>query len=387
MGFFSKLVGNLFNTVSTVGKTVVNAISPVINKVVDVAEKVVNEVKKVLKREFSSEIITEKQKNDDRLAEVNDELVYYRKQKEKKGELTSDQKRRVRELSEERAELCGEIIASEHVEMAYNLNESPNSFDGIQIEQKNQHILQYHDMLQAPGKSCPRCGKPLLLKWRSDNKGSESQSFFWSCTGYFIKKRDQRSCNYTKSLQKDDFILFGNFSKPEFELDINVLDRLALGKDPKRIEDALRSILNDSKINNVGLDGYRCPIHNEKMVLKEKKDHLGLLDQFYLGCVRWEKDGTGCELKIKIKSTIQLSRVLESSGNGGLLHTLDESSRSTRVHSNGIIRIGWNTEDDLSLMKFFGDDIPISVIAKKMNRSEESVRNRITALEYGYDKG
>src|SRR5690606_26043477 len=98
MGFFSRLVGNLFNTVSTVGKTVINAISPVINKVVDVAEKVVNEVKKVLKREFSSEIITEKQKNDDRLTEVNNELVYFRKQKEKKGELTTDQKRRVREL-------------------------------------------------------------------------------------------------------------------------------------------------------------------------------------------------------------------------------------------------------------------------------------------------
>jgi hypothetical protein len=66
-------------------------------------------------------------------------------------------------------------------------------------------------------------------------------------------------------------------------------------------------------------DRYLCPVHNEPMVVREKRDAQGLLDQFFFGCPRWLPNGKGCSQIVKLKSPGQLASALESFYGRGIL--------------------------------------------------------------------
>jgi hypothetical protein len=52
-------------------------------------------------------------------------------------------------------------------------------------------------------------------------------------------------------------------------------------------------------------------VHNEPLVLKEKKVSTGLLDNYFLSCPRWLPKSLGCNYIVKLKSPAQLASVLE----------------------------------------------------------------------------
>jgi len=67
-------------------------------------------------------------------------------------------------------------------------------------------------------------------------------------------------------------------------------------------------------------DVYLCPVHNEPMILREKKDADGLLDQYFFGCPRWSpKHGQGCSQIVKLKSPAQLASALEAFYGRGII--------------------------------------------------------------------
>jgi len=55
------------------------------------------------------------------------------------------------------------------------------------------------------------------------------------------------------------------------------------------------------------------------MVLREKKDAHGLLDQFFFGCPRWSPKDGGCSQIVKLKSPGQLASALEAYYGRGIM--------------------------------------------------------------------
>src|SRR5690606_9735747 len=130
--------------------------------------------------------------------------------------------------------------------------------------------------------------------------------FFWACVGYYDSRR---RCLHSEPLTASDFRLFVNVRRQGFKLAPIELSELVLDQRPGRGRTAMRDLIERLQSTRQGIDGYRCPIHKERLVPREKRLPEGLLDQFFLACPRFDADGNGCNYLVKIKSPAQFSAV------------------------------------------------------------------------------
>jgi hypothetical protein len=129
--------------------------------------------------------------------------------------------------------------------------------------------------------------------------------FFWSCSGWY----EDHSHNVTAPFIHSDMDFFTRIDRPEFEISSVQLGNIV------QLTGASTTIskkLHEAK--NQSTDVYYCPIHNESMILREKKNAEGLLDQYFFCCPRIE-----CQQLVKIKSPAQLASALEAFYGRGIL--------------------------------------------------------------------
>lgn len=111
-----------------------------------------------------------------------------------------------------------------------------------------------------------------------------------------------------------DMQLFTRVDRPEFEVSTQQLNAILQLPAPKQ-----NVIKRLSGAKQQETEVYLCPIHNEPMVLREKKDAHGLLDQFFFGCPRWSPKEGGCSQIVKLKSPGQLASALEAYYGRGIM--------------------------------------------------------------------
>jgi len=138
----------------------------------------------------------------------------------------------------------------------------------------------------------------MLLQFRRGQYSIGMNDFFWSCVGWY----EDHSHNVTESFKLADMDLFTRVDRPEFEVTASELGNIIQMPGPAN---SVSKRLSEAK--NTATDVYFCSIHQEGMILREKKIPEGLLDQYFFSCPRYE-----CQQLVKIKSPAQLASALEA---------------------------------------------------------------------------
>jgi hypothetical protein len=262
----------------------------------------------------------EVRKTQDRLREVNEEIMGLRNRMMGRGTLSDADRRRLEVLREERDALLGEANHLKEVKAAEKVVESRDEIERVDIDLNTSHVLQFNAFADSLGKKCPKCGRQMKLQWPNSIAVPKPADFFWGCTGWFFKQRGLRICPHKEQLKRADYALMTDTSAPEFELEAKEFGELITNPGTEQIivtrVNDLRSDLNK---RNRGVELSTCPVHGEHMVLKKKNKPVGLLDAYYLACPHFKPDDAGCTFFEKLKSGSQLAALLKSETGRGIL--------------------------------------------------------------------
>jgi len=324
------LLSNIFKTaVSVIG----TAVDFVATEVVPVAQDVAKTVTTMIKAEYKKirakyeSIDFELRKNErfNDIGKINNDIAEYERKRRKDGKLNVYDSADLDALKKRRDELSERVGAIQEVLAAKEMSEDSDSFENIIISNGNTHILQFHVGQTVFGKSCRTCQRPMILQW-DRKKGINAlamKDFFWGCTGWYEKNENNEpnshACKSTEPFRRNDMSLFTRADRPELIefSDIEFSDFAKKAGPLRSITSKLKGIVDEPN------ETYTCPVHKEPMVLKEHKNSnatLGLLDQYFMGCPRWNRDGTGCTQMVKLASPAQVASALERHyGKGAIL--------------------------------------------------------------------
>ncbi|MBP6739730.1 MAG: hypothetical protein KA146_07050 [Leptospiraceae bacterium] len=275
---------------------------------------VVNTVKTIyesLKQFFKENDSVKKEVNASKIIKdskiINQEITELKKKKVKDGFLSEYELDNISKLKNQLDENFQTLQKSKENESLNNFANSPNNFDSYEITNQTVHILQYHLGQTIFGKKCPKCGNQLLLQFPKDKAIVMLKDFFWGCSGFYLSE-----CKYSSSVTLEDIKLLSKSNIEEFHTDSDTLNKIFSNATVKKgVEARVKKYLNEEHEN------YFCPIHKVPLVLREKKDFDGALDQFFLGCSLWSNGN--CTYVLKIKSAGQLAALLEKNEGKGIL--------------------------------------------------------------------
>lgn len=367
MSWLTNLAGDIWGGLTALGKTIVDAATPVAAKIVDTLRRGVLAVEEALKKEFRKPPATERERLERELENVNEQLVRFRKRRDARGELTESEKRQVDHLLRERAELAKEIDALDQATTAEDIVSEENKYRPVEIDTAQTHILQYHVGQFTHNKSCRVCGRAMILQSTLDTPVAGTGDFFWSCIGYYDTRRQ---CKHSESLNAADLNLFVNVKRPEFELSPEELSKLVLEERTKQVRTAMRDVISKARRDRTGVEGYRCPIHKERLVPREKRTPDGFLDQFFLGCPRYDADGNGCHYVVKIKSPAQFGAVFDATGEGSLIQVAGVGPTSSSPANHGK---PWTLELAEQVARAYEQGVSVQQIAEIFERSPTSI--------------
>ena len=148
----------------------------------------------------------------------------------------------------------------------------------------------------------------MTLQWKQGQHSINMSDFFWGCIGFY------EGVKHLEPFVQSDLDLFTKIDRPEFELESQQLGNILSHSGSQK---NVVKRMNDIKQQKT--DVYLCPVHNEPMVLREKKEARGLLDQYFFGCPRWRPQNKGCGQLVKLKSPAQLASALEAFYGRGIL--------------------------------------------------------------------
>jgi|GEM_PF-1636050 len=244
------------------------------------------------------------------VSRANDEIADLQRKKNRDRSLNSRDEDRLHELNQRRSQLRKEKWESRTQKAVNEIRKRESDLSEVLITPDHTHILQYHIGLDAAGKKCLRCGKDMILQFPQGLLSIRQEGLFWGCTGYF-----GGSCTYTEQFIATSDCLVTPDKVEEFTIDQNTLATLYANS---RIQAGAARRLSEHRREAV--DGYECPVHLESLVVREKHDFVGALDQFFLACPRWKGDSPeSCRYKVKLKSPAQLAAVLNASEGRGIL--------------------------------------------------------------------
>ncbi|WPL18969.1 Zn-finger domain associated with topoisomerase type I [Thiorhodovibrio winogradskyi] len=387
MGFFFDLVGGIFNAFVQVGTAVAKATQEVAREVVSAAKILVDKIEKSAREHrdrtvkekllderagINDELISLKRKHEERgllpaehhrhaelrkrrdqinqklreldlserpepasqqqeqterqLQQINEEILALRKRYFDRGGLTEADRQRSRQLTAERARLSQELGTLDKFNNAETIVREEKDYQVINIADSTTHILQYHVGQSTYNKACPVCGRPMVLQWRRDQATVQANEVFWGCSGwYHIDAHNHRACTQTARLSPEDLSLFANRNRKEFELTPTELDgHVRSPQRAARLQQVVESIRSQQNKSSMGIDGYRCPIHGERLRLRSKRDATdNILDRYFLGCPRWLPNNQGCGFLVKLKSPAQLAAVVNAQQHQSMLSIID----------------------------------------------------------------
>jgi len=316
MSWLSQLAGNIWGGLTSLGKTIVNATAPVVANVVDTLRRGVEAVHEALKKEFRPPPADERARIERDLEDVNERIMRLRKRYYQRGHLTDTDKRENEHLLHQRTELTKELDELDQAAAAEDLVKDEDEYQAVEIDTRLTHILQYHLGQFTFNKKCRECGRAMILQSKQNRPVASTDDFFWGCVGYYDTRKQ---CKHSEPLSAGDLHLFVNTKRPEFELTPDELSKIVLDDHPGEIRTAMRDVIGRLRRSREGVEGYRCPIHKERLIPREKRSPEGLIDQFFLGCPRYDVEGHGCNYIVKIKSPAQFSAIFDATGEGGVM--------------------------------------------------------------------
>lgn len=290
------------------------------------AVSVVSEVVATVKTYFTAkEIITktvydERDKKQNQIHELNQEIQFLRKKIREYGSITEQQRKRLYELDEERSHLKQGIKNDSQIIAADKFQQNEDSIRKVEIDLETTHVLQWNAFADTMAKTCPKCQRPMKLQWARGLNFVEPQDFYWGCTGWYFSNKQVRLCEYRENLSRHDLALMTDTSAPEFSLsaqDFNTI--LQDHSTSKSIVERMDDLKSDLQNKKQGINIVCCPTHAEPMVLQKKKNGVGLLDQYYLRCPHWAPNDQGCPYMEKLKSGSQLAALLKNQTGTGIL--------------------------------------------------------------------
>lgn len=366
MNWLAEVVEGAWKGITSVGKAIVNVSSPVVARVVNTLQRGFDVVQEALKKEFRAPPVTERERLERELEEVNERIMRLRKSYYARG-LSESEKRENEHLRGQRTELGRELDALDQVQTAEHIVAEEDKYESVHIDGNLTHILQFHLGQFTFNKTCPHCHRPMILQCKRDMAIAATRDFFWGCIGYYDSGR---SCAHSQPLGTGDLDLFVNTKYPEFELGATDLADIVLKQHPDRVRTATRDVIANSRGMKRGVDGYRCPIHKELLILREKKSPEGLLDQFFLGCPRFDADQRGCNYKVKIKSPAQFSAIFGATGEGGLIQVIGGGSRPPGPAHHGK---PWTEDLARQVVRAYEQGVPVVQIAEIFQRTTTSI--------------
>lgn len=310
MSFFSWLangLGTLFGVVTEVVSVVVDTVRSAYDAFVGRGGPV-KEVAAV-----------ESRRKQERLREVNDEIMHLRNRAQGGGSLSDQERRRWQALREEREELRGELHQAKEVKAAEKILDSESMLQKVEVDLETTHVLQYNAFADTLGKKCV-CGRQMKLQWQRDLSVAGPKDFFWGCTGWYVQTGQGRACNRIEPLQRADYALMTDTSAPEFSVTAEEFGVIL--EDPgtsQIITSRVNDLHSDLDARKQGVELATCPVHGENMVLRKKSNPSGLLDMYFLACPHWRPSGDGCSFIEKLKSGSQLAALLKAETGTGIL--------------------------------------------------------------------
>lgn len=239
---------------------------------------------------------------------LNDEIMDLERKKIRDRTLNSNDNQRLVDLCGQRDKLKDEVRNNSEMLMTEKMQNGQGVYDSVHINDNNTHILQFHVGQTVFGKRCSKCGRPMALQWKQGMLTVAMSDFFWGCIGFY------EGVKHLERFTQADMDLFTRVDRQEFEFSSKDLSKILTMNGPK-----LSVIRRMSDIKHQETEIYLCPVHNEPMILREKKDANGLMDQFFFGCPRWSSVTGGCSQIVKLKSPAQLSSALEAYYGRGIL--------------------------------------------------------------------
>lgn len=378
MSFWSNLTSALFSGLKTAGRVVMNVAGPALGQITEAARKVFYGAMDGINKAFVSPPATERERIDRDLNDTNELLDRLRDRYRRDGKLTPTDQAQNRHLMERRQNLLDELEALDKVDLAEELVEAEGDIEAFEITEAQFHMLQYQVGQNSLNKVCAVCGRKMGLQW--DNKllvVQRRSQFFWGCSGFYVAAPYQ--CTHTEQLCDADFKVLLNTRRSEFECTPAELAAVTFEKNPERVRNAIRSIRSKLQKKRQGVDGYRCPVHGERLKIREKRDPIGgLHDQFFLGCPRWLPNDQGCNYLVKLKSAAQISAFLEAGGETGVISVLG-------LGANPVSQQGkkWYPEDEQRLMDMVKAGKTVDEIALLMHRKRGGIAARMERLGFG----
>lgn len=310
MSFFSWLangLGTLFGVVTEVVSAVVDTVRSVYEDFVGSGGAV---------KEVAA---TETRRKQERLREVNDEIMHLRNRRMGGGSLSDQERRRWQQLSEERDELRGGLQHAKEVKAAEKILESESALQKVEVDLETTHVLQYNAFAETLGKKCV-CGRQMKLQWKRDLSVAGPQDFYWGCTGWYVQTGQGKACNRTEPLQRSDYALMTDTSAPEFSVTAEEFGVIL--EDPgtsQIVISRVNDLRSDLAARKRGVELATCPVHGESMVLRKKSNSSGLLDAYFLACPHSQPNAQGCSFIEKLKSGSQLAALLKAETGRGIL--------------------------------------------------------------------
>ena len=380
MTFWTDL-SSLFDGLKSAGRAVMNVALPAIAGITAAARKLVDGAIDGARKAFIPPPATERERIDRDLHDTNERIQRLRERFRQRGSLSPADQAENRHLKDRRQHLMAELEALEKVDLAEEIVEEEESIEALDITEAQFHLLQYQVGQGSRNKNCAVCGRKMVLQW--ENKllvVTKRDQFFWGCTGFYVQGREinTQSCTHTESLSAEDFSVLLNTNRSEFECTSDQLAQVTFQQNPERIRDAIRSIRSKLAKKKQGLNRYRCPVHGERMILREKENFIGLHDQFYLRCPRHAADNFGCNYFVKLKSAAQISAALEAAGENGVIQVLG-------LGTSPVSRQGkkWDLQDEAQLRLLVGAGKSIDEIALLMGRNRNGISSRMDKLRLG----
>lgn len=316
MSWLSEL-GRIFKqaagAVTRAGKAVVAASAPVVRRVRNAARDAIDEVMRRVGR-MRGDANSERDVVERQLQEVNARIARLKKNYEKNGGLTDNEKAEWRRLKERRDNLIQDLENLDAAGFATDVEDEDKEFDATTVSEDQAHLIDMVTGQNTYGKKCRACSRAMTLQWGRRVGTPGLRDFFWGCSGwYIIDMHGRHACRHSERLTDDDFRIFMDVTQPEFQMTAEEVRKRVM--DPgrrQRLRQALDGIREQNRESELGLAHYRCPVHGESLRLQRKsQSNDDFLDEYFLGCPRWLPQNQGCNFLIKLKSPGRISGVIK----------------------------------------------------------------------------
>lgn len=317
MGFwssFGKSIKTAAKALRKAGKEFISATAPIVSEVKTALRRTADKIADAVRRGVRPEPNNEREQVTRDLEDVNRLVMRLRREFEKRGGLATTQKEEWHRLKARRENLIAELQDIDLAKTADDFGRDEKAYQEVKVTEAQSHLIDMMSGQSTYGKNCPSCQRAMVLQFQRATAAPALRDFYWGCSGWYVKlTADRSACTYTEQLAQEDFSLFSNVKRTEFQVTANDLQNRVMDSGRRqRVRAALDAIKKQNAKDSVGVEQYRCPVHGENLRLRQKHEASDdLLDQYFLGCPMWAPGNTGCNFMIKLKSPARVAGVLQ----------------------------------------------------------------------------